>query len=174
MITVISGTNKKNSLTRQVAAIYTKHLQAAGNEVKQLLLEELDYSFISAEMFSKRPQYITRLQEDYFNSASFFVFVVPEYNGSFPGILKVLLDTFDVKPAFENKKAALVGVATGRAGNLRGLDHLTSILQHMHVTVIPGHVLISRAKEELDANGNLIHESTLNTVTRHIGKITGA
>jgi len=113
MITVISGTNKKNSLTRQVAAIYTKQLQVAGNEVKQLLLEELDYSFISADMFSLRPEYITRLQVEYFNSASKFVFVVPEYNGSFPGILKVLLDTFDVKPAFENKKAALVGVATG-------------------------------------------------------------
>jgi len=174
MITVISGTNKKNSLTRQVAAIYTKQLQVAGNEVKQLLLEELDYSFISADMFSLRPEYITRLQVEYFNSASKFVFVVPEYNGSFPGILKVLLDTFDVKPAFENKKAALVGVATGRAGNLRGLDHLASILQHMHVTVIPGHVLISKAKEELDTTGNLIHESTIKTVAKHILKINGA
>lgn len=173
MITVISGTNKKGSLTSQVARNYAHRLETEGEKVKLLLLDEIDFSFISSAMFTSRPEQVSKLQQEYFDAASCFVFVVPEYNGSFPGILKVLMDAFDVKPAFENKKAALVGVATGRAGNLRGLDHLTGILHHMHVTVLPGNVLISRAKEELDPQGNFVHDATNKLVDKHVGKIVG-
>jgi chromate reductase, NAD(P)H dehydrogenase (quinone) len=174
MITVISGTNKKGSLTRLIAQNYLQRIRNAGAEAKLLALDEVDYSFVSSAMFSTRPAAVTAIQEEYFNGASVFVFVVPEYNGSFPGILKLLIDAFDVKAAFENKKAALVGVATGRAGNLRGLDHLTGILHHMHVMVIPGNVLISRAKEELNADGHFVHESTEKLVDKHIAKIIAA
>ena len=40
--------------------------------------------------------------------------VMPEYNGSFPGILKLLFDTTDIKRCWWHKKAALVGVASCR------------------------------------------------------------
>jgi chromate reductase len=171
MITVIAGTNKKGSLTRQVAEIYFQRITATGSDVRLLLLEEIDFSFITHGMFFHRPAAAISLQQEFFNPSSTFVFVVPEYNGSFPGILKVLIDSFDVKAAFENKRAALVGVATGRGGNLRGLDHLTGILHHMHVTVITGNVLISKAKEELDETGAFIHDVTNQQVDRHVAKI---
>jgi NAD(P)H-dependent FMN reductase len=171
MITVVAGTNKKGSLTRQVAENYFNRIQAHGKDVRLLLLEEIDFSFITHGMFFHRPAEAIKLQKDFFDPATTLVFVVPEYNGSFPGILKVLIDSFDVKAAFENKRAALVGVATGRGGNLRGLDHLTGILHHMHVTIITGNVLISKAKEELDAKGDFIHDVTSKLVDKHVVKI---
>jgi chromate reductase len=174
MITVIAGTNKKGSLTRQVAEIYFQRIAATRADVRLLLLEEIDFSFISHGMFFHRPAEAIKLQQDYFDPASTLVFVVPEYNGSFPGILKVLIDSFDVKAAFENKRAALVGVATGRGGNLRGLDHLSGILNHMQVTVITGNVMISKAKEELDISGTFIHDVTNKMVDKHVAKIIAA
>jgi NAD(P)H-dependent FMN reductase len=36
-----------------------------------------------------------------------------------------------------NKWVALVGVASGRQGNLRGIDDLTNILHYLKINVIP-------------------------------------
>jgi NAD(P)H-dependent FMN reductase len=48
-----------------------------------------------------------------------------------PGSLKLFIDACSVreyKQNFKGKKAALVGIASGRAGNLRGMDHLTGVM----------------------------------------------
>jgi len=63
------------------------------------------------------------------------LFVVPEYNGGFPGVLKYFIDIIHPK-VWAGKIAGLVGVATGRSGNLRGIDHLTGILHYLKVEVI--------------------------------------
>jgi NAD(P)H-dependent FMN reductase len=59
---------------------------------------------------------------------------LPEYNGSFPGILKSFIDC--IKPAhFAGKKIALVGVSDGHAGGLRPLDQMTAIFHHIKTNV---------------------------------------
>jgi chromate reductase, NAD(P)H dehydrogenase (quinone) len=50
----------------------------------------------------------------------------------------------------------MVGVGTGRGGNIRGIDHLTGALHYLGVTVYPGHLPVSRLRELLDAEGNLV------------------
>ncbi len=72
----------------------------------------------------------------YVASADKFIFLIPEYNGSFPGVLKAFVDSVD--PAlFKNKKALLIGLSAGRAGNVRGLDHFTGVLHYLKTTVYP-------------------------------------
>jgi NAD(P)H-dependent FMN reductase len=155
MITIISGTNKRNSNSRLIAEHYQKALTEKGHDVKMLCLSEVDFGFVNNKMYSDRPEGVNDLQSEYFDPAEKFIFVVPEYNGSIPGALKLLIDALDVRSAFREKKAALAGVATGRAGNLRGLDHLTGILHHMRTNVMPGNLPISKVKEFLDKEGNL-------------------
>ncbi|HMT30791.1 MAG TPA: NAD(P)H-dependent oxidoreductase, partial [Bacteroidia bacterium] len=149
MITIISGTNKADSLTRVISSIYYNRLRSLDSRTRFLSLEDINYNFITGTMYHKHESGIERLQEQIFNPSKKFVFVVPEYNGSIPGVLKLLIDALDVRPAFSGKKAALTGIATGRAGNLRGLDHMSSILQRMHVTGMPHMLPISRGKDEL-------------------------
>jgi len=48
-----------------------------------------------------------------------------------------------VKPSFHNKKACLTGVSSGRAGNLRGMDHLTNVMSHIKVTTFTNKLPIS-------------------------------
>ena len=79
-------------------------------------------------------------------AADKFWFVFPEYNGGIPGMLKLFLDAISVrayKATFHGKKACLTGISTGRAGNLRGLDQLTNILNYLQVIVHPNKVPIS-------------------------------
>jgi len=48
--------------------------------------------------------------------------VLPEYNGSYPGVLKYFIDMLKFPESFENKPAAFVGVANGQWGALRAVE----------------------------------------------------
>jgi chromate reductase len=61
-------------------------------------------------------------------------------------------------------KACLVGVSTGRAGNLRGMEHLTNILNYLKINVYHNKLPISRVDTLLDANGNLTDVETQKVV----------
>jgi len=91
-----------------------------------------------------------------------WIFVFPEYNGSFPGALKLLIDALsvrDYKTLFGNRAAALIGTASGRAGNLRGIDHLTAVLHHLGTTLMPQGMPISLIDTILE-NETLVDPTT--------------
>jgi hypothetical protein len=54
----------------------------------------------------------------------------------------------------------LTGLADGRAGNLRGLEHMTGILQYLHVHVYWDKLPLSRISEEIDSDGKLLKPTT--------------
>ena len=96
---------------------------------------------------------------------------IPEYNGSFPGILKLFVDACSIRSkmsVFNNKKAALVGVATGRAGNIRGLEHFTSVMMFMNVTVLPNLLPISAFNKMVDENNKIVDENTLKNIEKQV------
>jgi len=134
--TIISGTNRFESNTLIIAQQYQQLFKEHGAETDCLSLEGVNP--ISEE------EYFKKWQEQHLVATDKFVFVSPEYNGSIPGILKLIIDCSDWKRAWKGKKAMLIGVSTGRAGNLRGMDHLTSILHHMRVHVLPNMLPISQ------------------------------
>lgn len=166
MITVISGTNRKESESLLFARQMVDFLQAHTDEKVSLLpLESIPHDWFHADMYEKDQQSasLRDLQDEYILAASKFLFVVPEYNGSIPGALKLFLDACSIRQYqtnFKNKKAAMIGVATGRAGNLRGIDHLTSILHHMGTLIMPAYLPISRIGA-LTEEGNILDEDTL-------------
>jgi chromate reductase, NAD(P)H dehydrogenase (quinone) len=92
------------------------------------------------------------------------IFIVPEYNGSFPGILKLMFDISDYKKVWKYKKALLVGISTGRSGNVRGLEHLTSILNYLLVVVHPFKLPISSIHNLISESNELEDSATLNTI----------
>lgn len=136
MITIISGTHRKGSKSFLIAKEYQRILDHNGKESQILDLQKLPERFMWDDMFGERSEEGGKLIEKYIDNIEKFVFIAPEYNGSIPGIIKVLLDA--VEPdKFNGKRAALVGVASGQYGNLRGLDDLTNMLGHLKVEVCP-------------------------------------
>lgn len=169
MITLVSGTNRSNSLTLRFSNIYRQLLLQEGADVQLLSLCDLPSEILLTDVYGKeaRPASVEALQQTYFIPAEKFVFIFPEYNGSFPGVMKLLVDSMDPRRTFQGKKASLVGIATGRAGNLRGLDHFASILHHMNVTVMPYLLPVSRVQAEFAGEDNF-SETTLRVVTDHV------
>ena len=116
---------------------------------------------------------LSKIQDEYMISASKFIYLTSEYNGSFPGVVKLFLDACsirDLKDTFEGKKAALVGIASGRAGNLRGMDHLSDILNHLGTVVFPNKLPISSIWKLLNEDKDLIDEETMQVIENQIDK----
>ena len=93
MITIIVGTNRPKSRARRVAVLYAEMLQSHGGTCQLLDLADLPADFTSTALYANAGQN-DGFNElfDLTNSAEKLVFVVPEYNGSFPGVLKAFID----------------------------------------------------------------------------------
>ncbi len=174
MITIVSGTNRSESECLTFAKKFQDLLAArTDEEVKLLALEAIPHDWFHPLMYEEGAQHasLVQVQDEYLLPAGKFLYVTPEYNGSFPGVLKLLIDACSVrqyKATFDGKKAALVGIASGRAGNLRGMDHLTGILNHVGTIVMPNKLPISRISKLIDPQGEITDPNTLKVMTRHI------
>lgn len=167
MITIISATNRPDSNTLKVAKNYAQLMGKQGIEAKVLSLESLPPDFIHSDLYSKRSVNFQQLLNEFIVPAQKFVLIVPEYNGSFPGILKTFIDA--ISPDINRgKKVALVGISSGRAGNLRGMEHLTGILNYLGMHVHPNKQPISGILNLLDEKGNIKDENTIKVLEKHV------
>jgi chromate reductase, NAD(P)H dehydrogenase (quinone) len=175
MITIISGTDRKDGLTHILAEHYAQVMRSkTTEEVKLYSLEDLPHALFGPLMYKEQTisEDFLAIEETFMIPADKLFFVIPEYNGSFPGILKLFVDACSIRSKmaiFKGKKAGMVGLATGRAGNIRGLEHFTSILMFMGVTVLPNLLPISSFKKTLDAElKSISDEGTLKVIDAQI------
>jgi NAD(P)H-dependent FMN reductase len=177
MITVISGSNRKGTECLTFASAYTQMLRRLTDEPVELLaLDQVAHDWFHPDMYDEPSPSIIALQEKYILPADKFVFFSSEYNGGFNGVLKLFIDAVSVrryKDNFKHKKAALIGVASGRAGNLRGMDHLTGILNHLGAIVMPDKLPISRIEKLMDENGAVADPATLKAMEDHAREFVG-
>lgn len=165
MITLLNATNRPDNKTGKVVDAYSKILNELGIENQLFELTELQNDFIFSASFGNESAHMQQIINEKIIPAHKFIFIAPEYNGSYPGVLKAFLDAVPPK-IFKGKRAALVGVATGRAGNLRGMDHLTDVLHHLGVEVLSYKVPISKLDSLLDGAGVLSDEQTLKDLSK--------
>ncbi len=158
-ITIISATNRQDSNTEKVANYYLSALKSKEIEAEVFSLKTLPASFLHTDMYGMRTPEVQAIIEAHVEHQQKFIFVLPEYNGSFAGILKVFLDAIPPRYWVDNK-ACLVGVSTGRAGNLRGMEHLTNVLNYLKINVYHNKLPISRVDTLLDPSGNLTDTDT--------------
>jgi len=160
MYTIISGTNRPESNSLKVAAQYRQILESRGIEARVVSLEGLD--------LNKKSALLSALEHDILIPSSKFIFILPEYNGSFPGSLKVMIDLSDYKKVWWGKKALLTGISTGRAGNLRGMDHLAGSLNFLNVAVHPNKLPISGVDKLLEVSGVISDQLTVSAMENQV------
>lgn len=174
MITIISATNRKNSETLNFARHFQTIVQSKTTKPVQLIeLENISHDWFHPNMYEEAQQTksLQKIQDESMIPAEKFIFIMSEYNGSFPGVLKLFIDAISIRayrPTFFGKKAALVGIASGRAGNLRGMTHFTSILNHVGTVVFPNQLPISGIEDMLDEDGVIINEATKDAIEQQV------
>ncbi|MGB5821974.1 MAG: NAD(P)H-dependent oxidoreductase [Saonia sp.] len=172
MITIISGSNRKDNKTVHFAKyVYGKIREKTEDDVLFLDLSSLDDTIITETMYKEQPRAIQHFQDTYFIPSSKFWFFIPEYNGSYPGILKLILDAISVREydkSFADKKACITGIASGRAGNLRGMDHLSEVLNHLGMHVHPNKNPISSVYKLLNEENDLVNSDAEQSLQKQI------
>jgi chromate reductase len=169
MVTIIASTNRPNSATLRLAEYYKSRMAQKGQDTTLLSLTELPDNLIATDLYGKRSPEFEHIQQ-IVTASDKFVFIIPEYNGSFPGVLKVFIDACDFPDSFYDKKAALVGLSSGKYGNIRGIDHFTGVCHYLHLNVMSLKIHISAFKNEMDTEGNLILADTLRYTDEQIDK----
>lgn len=170
MYTIISGTNRKNSYTQKIALQYAELLQQNNISSNVLDLSTLPKDFIFSALYGDYHVEFDNIIEKYISNAEGLIVISPEYNGSYPGILKAFIDGWNPKK-LNVKKAALVGVSSGRQGNARGMDHLTNVLNYLGITVIPFKIPISKVASVIDENGIITDEEHKIAIKKQIAQL---
>lgn len=144
-IYIISGTNRQQAVSIQVANIYQQEFKALGVDVEIIDLRQLPADYLFSGLYENAGK--NELVNDFrtkMREGSKFVFVIAEYNGSFPGVLKSFIDGLEFPDSFTNKKCALVGLSAGIQGAVLAMSHLTDILNYCGA-----HVLAQKPKLSL-------------------------
>jgi chromate reductase, NAD(P)H dehydrogenase (quinone) len=143
MIAIVVGTNRENSLSKKIAELYQELLneQQVHSYIVDLALLPEDFAF-SALYSNNGKNAAFNVLRDQINAAQKYVFVVPEYNGSFPGVLKTFIDGFSYPNGLLHKKAALVGISSGVQGGALALSHLNDVFNYLGMNILAQRVKI--------------------------------
>lgn len=151
MITIISGTNRQNSVSAKVAHLYQSLLLKHQVESNIIDLADLPKDFLYTALYEnngKNPEFNKFLQQ--LRSSDKYVFIIPEYNGSFPGALKAFIDGMEYPNSFQNKKCALVGISSGMQGAGLALSHMTDIFNYLGMNVLALKPKLARIESNFD------------------------
>lgn len=154
-VAVVSGSASPNRTGAPIVAWVADALRARdGVEVDVVDLQALALPFFDEPNLPRFQQYVHRHTKEWsarVAAADAFVFVTPEYNGSFPAILKNALDYLHKE--WHYKPAGVVTYGNGISAGLRGAQALRQVLAALYLVPIQEAVAIPFVKEHLGTDG---------------------
>lgn len=85
-----------------------------------------------------------------------FIVITPEYNHSFPGVLKTFIDAHYVE--WHAKPVGFVSYG-GISGGLRAIEQLRLVFAELHTVTVRDTVSFHRVREQFDARGEPLEEA---------------
>lgn len=150
---VICGTNRKEALSFSVAQAYRDLLLENGIDATLVDLSKLPIDFAFSALYDNHKKNEAFNEFDrIMQRTEKYVFIIPEYNGSFPGVLKTFIDGLTYPSTFRNKKAALVGVSSGGEGASLALSHFTDILNFCGMHVLAYKARLEHIERHVESN----------------------
>ena len=171
MITIVVGTNRRDSISQQIGVQYSEILKEYNIDVKVLNLIDLPSDFIKSALYEnigKNEEFNTI--RELMNQSQKFVFVIPEYNGSFPGVLKSFIDGLDRSKALVEKKCALIGLSAGDQGAGLALSHFTDILNYCGTNVLAYKLRLPKIGDSMTDN-KITNDQYLSKIQKQAQKL---
>jgi chromate reductase, NAD(P)H dehydrogenase (quinone) len=172
-VLAFSGSLRTGSWNERLLAVAVKGLVAKGVEVDVWNFKAANIPIYDPDTSDTNPpaamvDFKTRVR------ASLGVLIAsPEYNYSYPGALKNLLD-FASRPQKENpfkgRVTAQLGATPGNAGTLQAQAMLRHVFSGLGCHTLPGTVTVSRAAEAFDEHGGLQDEGQRKTLDEFLGR----
>ncbi|MFN7678428.1 MAG: NADPH-dependent FMN reductase [Cyanobacteriota bacterium] len=149
MIEIVSGTNRANCNTLRIAQMLLQAYRALEVEAHILNLQELPPEILNPGAYGEKPAAFAPFQERVLQARGLHV-VTPEYNGSFPGVLKLFIDMLRFPDSLEGKPVAFTGLAAGQWGGLRPVEQLQMVFAYRNAYAFPQRVFIPGVQGVLD------------------------
>lgn len=146
-LTVVCGTNRDGAASRVIAQHVVSLLTQSKKKVELLDLRNLKSEIFSATSYQKKPEWFIQEFQRPISEARCILFVVPEYNGSFPGALKFFIDMLEFPASLRGVPVACIGVAAGQFGALRAIEQLEMILHYRGAHLFSERLFIPRVTE---------------------------
>src|SRR3954468_24194836 len=141
-ILIVSGTNRPGSNALKIANIVRGHYQRSGHgEVGLYSLTEMPPEIFDPASYATKPPAWAAVQQRILDAAGLHV-ITPEYNGSFPGVLKYFIDMLKFPESFEHKPVAYVGESSGEWGGLRAVEQLQMVFGYRNAHSYPVRVFM--------------------------------
>ena len=158
MISVISGTNRLDNKSLHVARHVAEVYRGLGEEVSLLDLQALPAEALVSAGYKDKPEQLVSGFIDKIMAADGLVVIVPEYNGSYPGILKYFIDLLPFPESFESRPVAFIGLSAGYYGALRPVEQLQMVFAYRNAYLFNRRVFIPAVYKVLDEEGKLVDE----------------
>ena len=151
-ILIIAGTNRPGANALRVAKVIESHYQPTGTPTEIFSLADMPREIFDPSSYATKPASWLPVQDKVLAARGLHV-ITPEYNGSFPGVLKYFIDMLKFPESFEAKPVAFTGEAAGIWGAIRSVEQLTHIFGYRNAHIFPSRVFIPGINQKFDANG---------------------
>jgi len=156
-IAVFVGSLRADSINKQ----YAQKLEALLPEGVTFTYANLDVPLYNQDSEADYPASAQALK-DVTEQADGVLFLTPEYNRGYPGVLKNAID-WASRPwgtnSFDGKPAAIAGVA-GQLGTTQAQQQLRNVLLHLNTKLLGQPEMYINARASLNEAGELTEDAT--------------
>ena len=164
-IPVILGTTRKGRMSAHAAQFVFGRLQKRDGVVTELIdIAQLKVPTNDAGEAIKDPQFASAMER-----ADAIVIVTPEYNHSFPGLLKHVLDS--CLQEYVHKAAGIVGVSAGPFGGARVVEHFLPVLRELGLVCTFWDVNFGTIDKVFDAAGALLDQAYVGRTEKFLNEL---
>ena len=165
-IPIILGTAREGRESEKVAFFVFKKTKEKNIDTEIIDVRDFLFAFTKN---NKEEEKIKRLEKKIIKSDAIII-VSPEYNNSFPGELKIMLDMFYKE--YEKKVVGFCGVSSGNFGGIRAVSHLREVSHKLKMFPIIENLYFRNIKEVFNEKGELIDTSYIERVKFFLDEIT--
>lgn len=144
-ITLVLGTAREGNFSQKVAEVVQAHLESMGHSVN--FVDVADFAFGHTIAFAGDSEPV-KPWVDAIASADGVIFVCPEYNHSYPGELKMLIDSLYAE--YTGKVAGIVSVSAGQFGGVRVVEALKILLHTVNFKISNKSVNVGGVQKDID------------------------
>jgi NAD(P)H-dependent FMN reductase len=164
-IPVILGTTRKGRMSAYAARFMVEQIEKRNGVTTALIdISTLPMPLDDAGEGIKDPVFSEKMA-----MADALVIVTPEYNHSFPGLLKHILDS--CLKEYIHKAAGIVGVSAGPFGGIRAIQDFLPVIRELGLVNIFWDVNFGNVSKVFDDSGKLLDETFVTRADKFLNEL---
>lgn len=168
-IKIISGSPRPESATFSVA-LFLKSQLNKNKHINADIIDVRDWQMpLLQKVYAKKedvPEQFLALYDQLYEAEA-FIFLSPEYNGSYSPALKNLIDHF-AKGPFSRKAVGIATASPGAMGGMRAAQQMLLMVPALFAVASPHLLIVPKLDEKFDDNGQLLEAAFQKSTDRFI------